>query len=468
MQELFSIEQLVEATGGRAQNISADFITSISIDSRSLDEGALYVAIKGDRFDGHGFVHKAVVNGAAAALISDKKALELAGLPLIIVPDPLKALEKIACVARARSTAKIVAVTGSAGKTTTKSMVQQILSRVGVTHASIKSFNNHWGVPLMLANMPPSAQFGVFEIGMNHAGEITPLVKMVRPHVALVTNVGPAHIGNFNNLEGIAQAKAEIAQGVEPGGMVIINGDHDFLHVFKKATQKHGDVNFQTFGFEKSSEIGIFDYRATQSGARAQARFGVVPVNFDLCVPGAHMVSNATGALCVAHSLGVDFGVAVEGLADFSASEGRGRIYEFGKSGNKVVLIDESYNANPASMAAALIQFGERDGEVGAKILVLGDMYELGTSSAKFHLDLIPQIEMSGVDQLLLVGENMRALSAEFSQKIKVTWVGKVSQIDKGFVNSLDWGDTIMVKGSYGVSLSQIVAAIRTHFEGVD
>ncbi|HIA02113.1 MAG TPA: UDP-N-acetylmuramoylalanyl-D-glutamyl-2, 6-diaminopimelate--D-alanyl-D-alanine ligase, partial [Myxococcales bacterium] len=257
MTVLFSIDELIGATGGHGENINAEFISSISIDSRTIKTGALYVAIKGDRFDGHGFVHKAVVNGAAVALVSKEKARELAGLPLIIVPDPLAGLEEIAKVARDRSKAKIIAITGSAGKTTTKNMVAEILSRVGETHASIKSYNNHWGVPLMLASMPASAEFGVFEIGMNHGGEIAPLVELVRPHVALVTNVGSAHVGNFDGFEGIAAAKAEILGGIEPSGTAIVNADQSYIEVFSKSLKGRLDIEFSTFGFSSSADVGI-------------------------------------------------------------------------------------------------------------------------------------------------------------------------------------------------------------------
>lgn len=465
MADLFSIEELIEVTGGHAENINVDAISSISIDSRTISEGALYVAIKGDRFDGHGFVHKAVVNGAAATLVSEEKARELAGLPLIIVDDPLAGLVKIAKAARARSKAKIVAITGSAGKTTTKSMVAEILSRVGGTHASIKSYNNHWGVPLMLASMPESAKFGVFEIGMNHAGEIGPLVEMARPHVALVTNVGSAHVGNFDGFEDIAKAKAEIILGIEPGGVAIVNADHSFMDVFNHAIKKHGNVELQTFGFSSAADVGIYDYSPTQVGARAQARFDNVGVNLELNVPGEHMVSNAVGALCVAHALDVGFDAGVEGLAVFESTAGRGELINFGPREKQLLLLDESYNANPASMAAVLSVFKGMMALDGSKILVLGDMLELGERSKHLHLALVPAIIQSGAQKVVLVGERMGELKAPLAGHMDVEWAAKVDDITDSVAISLDYGDTIMVKGSLGIALSKIIEAIRKRFD---
>ena len=468
MPYLFSIEQLIAATGGRAENIHAETISSVSIDSRSVKEGALYVAIKGDRFDGHGFVHKSVVNGAVVALVAKDKSRDLAGLPLIIVDDPLTSLGDIARAARARSTAKIIAVTGSAGKTTTKSMLQGVLQRAGATHASIKSYNNHWGVPLMLANMPPSAEFGVFEIGMNHSGEISPLSKLVRPHVAVVTNVGTAHIGNFNNMAEIAAAKAEILDGIEPGGVAIVNMDHPHFDVFKRKAESRSDVELMSYGFSKSADVGIYDYRARENGARAQARFGAVNVNLDLSIPGEHMISNGVGVMCAAEAVGVGFETIVEGLAEFSASAGRGQIIELGGSQRPLIVIDESYNANPDSMKVALAQFASRSANGGKKILVLGDMLELGSRSKGLHADLIEEIAATGVEQLVLVGEKMQALGGELSRDIDVCGVGDVNEIGEAFVNNLAVGDLIMVKGSNGIGLSQLVDAISKRFRAAD
>ncbi len=464
MSYLFSIEELTQACEGRAENIHASHINSISIDSRTVLEGGLYVAIKGDRFDGHDFVHKAIVQGAAVALISEKRARELAGLPLIIVADPLVGMAQIARVARARSRAKIVAITGSAGKTTTKNMVENILAKAGETHASIKSYNNHWGVPLMLANMPQSAEFGVFEIGMNHADEITPLVDMVRPHIALVSNVGPAHIGNFDGLEGIARAKAEIFSGLEPGGLAIINNDHGQVEILKKAARLAG-AEIVTYGFSKSADVGIFDYFPHENGGTAQARFGTVGVNFEINVPGQHMIENATGALCVAHHMGVGFDVAVAALSSFSASAGRGAEHILGPKDNPIVLIDESYNANPASMTAALQVFAVRDKGMGRKILILGDMLELGEGAAGFHRDLQEVVVATDVDKLFLIGKEMDALKSALPDRINVVAHGEnLAAINDTILNSLDYGDKIMVKGSLGVGLARIVAQIVDRF----
>lgn len=464
MSYLFSIEELTQACDGRAENINASHINSVSIDSRTVLEDGLYVAIKGDRYDGHEFVHKAIVQGAAVALVAEKKARDLAGLPLMIVQDPLVAMAQIGQAARVRSLAKIVAITGSAGKTTTKNMVENILTKVGQTHASIKSYNNHWGVPLMLANMPQDAEFGVFEIGMNHTDEITPLVNMVRPHIALVSNVGPAHIGNFAGIDGIARAKAEIFSGLEPGGLAIINNDHGQVEILKKAARVAG-AEIVTYGFSNSADVGIFDYFPHENGGTAQARFGAVWVSFEVNVPGRHMIENATGALCVAHHMGVGFDVAVKALAGFSAGAGRGAEHILGPKDNPLVLIDESYNANPASMVAALQVFAARDKGAGRKVLILGDMLELGNGADVFHRELQEAVTATDVDMVFLIGAEMGALKAALPDSVNIVAHGEnLAAINETILNSLDYGDKIMVKGSLGVGLAQIVVQIVDRF----
>lgn len=467
---LFSFQELVEATGGKLSEAAAGLpdamVGSVSIDSRTLQGNALFVAIRGDNFDGHDFVANALERGAALAMVEEGRAGAFAGMPVLEVPDPLAGLERLGRWARTRSRARIVAVTGSAGKTTTKSMVAEVLAGAGATHASIRSYNNHWGVPLMLANLPPSADFGVFEIGMNHSGEIAALVEQVHPHVALVTHVGVAHVGNFEDAEGVARAKAEIISGLEPDGLVLVNGDHGFMHVFDEEAGKRPDVRMQTFGFSPDCNVRISDYHSDGRRAQARAHFGRVLVDFSVGMPGRHMISNGAGALCVSHQLGVCMPDAVAALGSFEAEEGRGSVQRFGEGERELVLLDESYNANPASMEAALEVFARIAKAGGRRVLVLGDMLELGEQSASLHKGLLPALRDVGPDLVFLVGRRMCALAPHLGALARVETSLNADGILPRVLKELDWGDQIMVKGSNGVGLSRIVSGIRGRFAG--
>ncbi len=463
---LFTLEQLLRATGGRAQNVAAAGISGVSIDSRALKVGALFVAIRGANFDGHDFVPAAIENGAAMALVCEQRAASLAGLPLIVVRDPLKGMEGIARAARARSGARIAAITGSAGKTTVRGMVEAILRETGETHASIRSYNNHWGVPLMLANMAETARFGVFEIGMNHAGEITPLVGMVRPHVALITSIGPAHLGNFDDMEGIARAKGEIFSGLEPGGVAIVNADHDHGEILREAARIQSVTKFLTYGFSPDADIVIRDFAAGAHGGSAHISLEGRRLEIELGVSGAHMMANGVGALLAARELGGDVARALEVLARLEAPEGRGTVEQLGKSPDFLILVDESYNANPASMRAALEVFGARKVGRGRRVLVLGDMLELGKRSAELHEELLAGLGEESADVIFLVGEQLE----KASRKVQISGLAHrarhIEDIKDIIVNSLASGDLVMVKGSNGVGLSSLVAEIRRRFAG--
>ena len=467
MPELFSISQLLEATGGGAKNIVTNSISSISIDSRSLERGALFVAIRGENFDGHDFVAKAIENGASAALISASREQELDGLPLIVVPDALAGLGDIARAARARSSAKIVAITGSAGKTTTKEALAAILGAEGKTHASIKSFNNHWGVPLMLAGLPLDARFGVFEMGMNHGGEISPLSEMVAPHVALVTSIGQAHLANFSSVAQIARAKGEIFGGLVPGGAAIINADHEHVELLKQLARDAGAGDILTYGFSQKADVVIHNPAFGSAGAGARIDFLGEDIDLEIGAFGAHMLANATGALCVARHLGVSIADALTVLKEFEAPGGRGAVLRLGPVERPLVLIDESYNANPASIAAALAVFGAREQPGGKKVLVLGDMYELGDMAPELHRGLAEDIVAARPDILFLIGEYMGELGEVLGGRVAIGGAApELNNIKETILNGLDYGDLIMVKGSNGVGLGGLVVAIRNRFVG--
>ncbi len=339
------------------KNLSDGPIVSVSIDSRDIEPEALFVAIKGDTLDGHDYVGVALAAGASAALVSDGWFRAHGGERLIVVPDPLEALRALGRAARARSRATIVAVTGSAGKTTTKEAIRTVLGQAGNTHYSIKSFNNHWGVPLMLARLPREAQFGVFEIGMNHPGEITPLVQLVRPHVAVITTIAAAHLEFFKSVTEIAEAKAEIFLGLEAGGTAVLNADHDYLHVLFAKAREAGVQDIVTYGYDDDADYRIASLESTRGRTYARVIHDGEPIDLDLAIRGRHMVANATAALAVARLAGVDDESIRRGLSGFTAPEGRGETTRLGPAVNPLLLVDESYNANVASMNAAMEVF---------------------------------------------------------------------------------------------------------------
>lgn len=461
MTQLYTIDDVLTATGGRSEAVTAESIGSISIDSRDLGENALFVAIKGDRFDGHDFVDTALANGAVAALVSEGHG----GDKRIVVSDALDGLRDIARASRARSRAVIVGVTGSVGKTTTKEAIRMVFEAAGQTHASIKSFNNHWGVPLMLARMPAATQFGVFEMGMSAPDEIRPLSQLVRPHIAVITTIAPAHMEAFGSLDGIAAAKAEIFDGLEADGTAVINADHAQFPLLQQAAAAAGVANVVTYGFGRGCDWQVVDLQSAADSSFATVLHGEERFALVLNVPGRHMVINAVAALAVAYLAGVEPEVALRALAKFGASAGRGERHLLGPSEKPLVLTDESYNANTASMTAALDVFSNQSAPSGRKSIILGDMLELGERSPELHASLKNAVIGSGAERVYLVGPAMLALRDALGADRVTAHASTASEIAQIVLNDLAYGDAVMVKGSNGVGLSKVVAEIRSRFE---
>ena len=459
-QPLYTIADILAATGGTTDIDPSIQINSISIDSRELGPDALFVAIKGDRFDGHDFVDKALENGAVAALVSRGGAERR-----VVVPDALEGLRDIARAARARSRAIVVGVTGSVGKTTTKEAIRVVFEAAGQTHASIKSFNNHWGVPLMLARFPEDAQFGVFEMGMSAPDEIRPLAQLVRPHIAVITTVAAAHLEAFGSLDGIARAKAEIFAGLEPGGTAVLNADHGQLAVLLDEANAAGISNIVTYGEARGADWQIIEIETVADRSFATIVHGDDRYALVLNVPGRHMVANATAALAVAHLAGVEPGVALRALAGFGAQPGRGQRLLLGPADKPLLLIDESYNANTASMKAALDVFAAQAAPAGRKIIVLGDMLELGTQSSMLHASLAPDVIASGATRIYLVGAGMAALAEALGPDRVAAHAQTATDMAEIVLNDLAYGDALMVKGSNGVGLAGLVEKVRKRFE---
>ncbi|MEQ9636127.1 MAG: UDP-N-acetylmuramoyl-tripeptide--D-alanyl-D-alanine ligase [Devosia marina] len=456
---LFTLDAILAATGGNATAATAQEINSISIDSRELGPDALFVAIKGDRFDGHDFVDTALENGAVAALVSRGQ-----GDGRIVVPDALRGLRDLAIAARKRSRAFVVGVTGSVGKTTTKEALRLVFEAAGETHASIKSFNNHWGVPLMLARMPETAQFGVFEMGMNAPDEIRPLSKLVRPHVAVITNIAPAHLEKLGSLDNIARAKAEIFEGLEPGGTAVLNADHPQINLLLELAAAADVGRVVTYGFARGVDWQITTPEMAADRSFATVVHGDETHALTLGVTGRHMLSNATAALAVAYLAGIEPATALRALAGFGAQPGRGQRVVVGPEDRPLLLIDESYNANTASMGAALEVFSALEAPGGRKIVVLGDMLELGEAGAAMHAGLVDAVKNSGAERVHLVGESMAALAAVLPPGLLAGHYNSIGEGLDVIMADLAYGDAVMVKGSNGVGLSRVVTEVKSRF----
>ncbi|MER9319627.1 UDP-N-acetylmuramoylalanyl-D-glutamyl-2,6-diaminopimelate--D-alanyl-D-alanine ligase [Mesorhizobium sp. M0659] len=463
MSVLWTSDALVDAMGGRPLGPMPEGISGISIDSRSLQPGDAFFAIKGEAMDGHDFATAAIKAGAGVLVVAEGKLPSLGRLtaPMIVVQDVLAALEKLGVAARARSSAKIIAVTGSAGKTTTKEALRHVLSAVGTVHASAQSFNNHWGVPLTLARMPGDCDYAVFEIGMNHPGEIRPLVKMVRPHVAIVTMIAAAHLGFFRNLDEIAKAKAEIFEGIEPGGAALLNRDDARWKLLDKMARAAGVEHVFGFGENARSTYKLTKCELHADHSDITARIGGQDVTARIGAPGRHMVQNVLAVLGAAHLVEADIGKVALALADLSAERGRGKRHMLRHPKGPITLIDESYNANPASMAAAmaLLNATPVTGE-GRRIAVLGDMLELGDHSAKLHAALAELIVGTGTHTVFLGGPEMRALADILPDEIKTEYRAGAEELKPLLLSTLKAGDVVMIKSSKGIGFSKLVEAL--------
>jgi UDP-N-acetylmuramoyl-tripeptide--D-alanyl-D-alanine ligase len=425
-------------------------VNGLSIDTRTLKEGDLFVALQGDNRDGHDFVAAAFAAKAGAALVT--RAPDGVTGPLLTVAHTQRGLEDLARAARARSNAKILAVTGSAGKTTTKEILRLACNALGRTHASAASYNNHWGVPLSLAALPRDAEYGVFEVGMNHFGELRNLVGFVRPHVALVTTIAPAHLEFFGNCDAIADAKSEIFEGLEPGGAALIPSDSAYAARLTMRAKQAKVARIVSFGTNGDAKLISFDPEG--DGMRLKADIFGTAVDCFVGAPGAHIAQNVVGALAAVALLDGDVLNAAAALKDFTALKGRGARFEAGG----IQVIDESYNANPASMAAALSLLGSAKGR---KIAVLGDMLEMGEGGLAHHAGLAAPIEAGKVDLVFTCGMQMRALWDALPASRRGGTADNSTALTPMLNAILKPGDTVLVKGSNGARMSVIVEALK-------
>ncbi|WP_069300255.1 UDP-N-acetylmuramoyl-tripeptide--D-alanyl-D-alanine ligase [Neptunicoccus sediminis] len=457
MNSLWTSQDAAAATGGQT---TCDWVAGgVSIDTRELEQGDLFVALKDVR-DGHDFVAQALRSGAAAALVTHRPENVAEDAPLLIVPDVLRALEDLGQAARARTAAKVIGVTGSVGKTGTKEMLRSALVPQGKVHAAVRSFNNHWGVPLTLARMPQDTDFAVIEIGMNHPGEIGPLSRMARLDVAVITTVAAVHMAAFVSVEQIAQAKAEIFEGLGPQGVAVLNGDIPTLPILLDAAK---GMRVRLFGETDQANLRLIAARTTETVTTVEALLDGQEILFKLGAPGHHLAMNALAVLGAVQAVDADPAQSMLALAQWHAPSGRGQRFTVTRSDNGGVLelIDESYNANPTSMAAALSVLADSQPDGGRRVAMLGDMLELGPQEEQMHSALADHPSVETIDTIHTSGPLMAALHNALPDRKRGQHFATADLMAARVNRLLDSGDVAMVKGSLGSKVGQVVTAIK-------
>jgi UDP-N-acetylmuramoyl-tripeptide--D-alanyl-D-alanine ligase len=464
---LWTVEAMAAAMQAARSGPLPQAISGISVDTRTIAPGEAFFAIKGENRDGHDFVDAARERGAGLVVVgAHQRERFAAAAPLLIVSDVLAGLRELARAARARSPAKVIAVTGSVGKTSTKEALRLALGEQGETHASAASYNNHWGVPLSLARCPEGARFAVFELGMNHAGEIEPLARLVRPQVAIITAIEPVHLEFFASVDAIADAKAEIFSGIEPGGAAVINRDNVQFARLKQSAQRAGVERVIAFGEHADADARLMGCSLGSEASDVEARIFGTLLRYRLGAPGRHLVLNSLAVLAAIALVGADLARAAGALAQLRPTRGRGARVPLDVPGGTILLIDESYNANPASMRAALALLGhaELNGSAARRrIAVLGDMLELGPSGRELHRRLADAVVANRIDLVFCCGPQMQALWEALPSDRRGRYAENSAELQTHVLTAVGPGDIVMVKGSLGSRMAVIVKALENH-----
>lgn len=457
---LWTSEEVAAATGGT--NTREWQAQGLSINTRTIEPGELFIALQGPVFDGHDFVADALAKGAAAALVHRRPENLDEDAPLTIVDDTLGALWRLGAAAHDRSSARFLAVTGSVGKTGTKEALRTCLAPQAATFASAKSLNNHWGVPLSLARMPRDTVYGVFELGMNHPGEIRELVRLVKPDVAIITTIAAAHLEFFESLEAIADAKAEIFESLRADGTAILNADNAlFGHLVKKA-EAVGVKKIVSFGRSESADNRLLDVTTSAEGSEVTAVVGGEELNYRVGQPGEHWVMNTLAVLTAVHASGADVAQAAKALSGLPSLAGRGERHEITGPNGRFTLIDDAYNANPASVRAAISVLGSSAPDAGGRrIAVLGDMLELGKNAAKLHEELVEPLCDAGVDLVFTCGPLTETLFRNLPTKMQGAHAEDSAKLAPLASEAAAKGDVVLVKGSLGSRMAVIVEALK-------
>jgi UDP-N-acetylmuramoyl-tripeptide--D-alanyl-D-alanine ligase len=459
---LWTVDAMTAAMGAARHGALPSSVSGISIDSRTIGHGEAFFAIA-DQRDGHDFVAPALAAGAGLAVVAaDRRATMPADAPLLVVPDVLEALRALAAAARARTQAKVIGVTGSVGKTSTKEALRLALAKDGETHASVASYNNHWGVPLSLARCPASARYAVLEMGMNHAGEIAPLSRLARPHVAVITTVAPVHLEFFGTLAKIADAKAEIFLGLEQDGAAVLNRDNTQFTRLKSRAREAGVARIIAFGEHKKADARLIKYALHPDCSTVQADILGADLTYKIGAPGRHLVHNSIAVLAAVALVGGDLALAALGLAELKPVGGRGALIAIDLPGGPAVVIDDSYNANPASVAASLALLGQTPiGPRGRRIAVLGDMLELGRRGRSLHRGLLEAVLANPVDLVFCCGPLMHALWQALPASRRGGYAEDSAALQAQVLPVIRAGDAVMVKGSLGSRMAPIVKALQ-------
>ncbi|MFA6280214.1 MAG: UDP-N-acetylmuramoylalanyl-D-glutamyl-2,6-diaminopimelate--D-alanyl-D-alanine ligase [Bdellovibrionales bacterium] len=462
MKVSWTAEEVLRAVRGQSLHTQDWIAGGVSIDSRTLQKGDLFVSIKGDSYDGHAYVHAAMERGAAAAIVGHQPPQVAPDAPLLFVDDTLTALQDLGRVGRCRSQAKIVAVTGSVGKTSSKEQLRLMLGAIDDTYANEGSLNNQWGVPLTLARLPASAKFGIVELGMNHTGELAALTRDVKPHLALITTIEAVHLEHFASVEAIADAKAEIFLGMDPSGIAVLNRDNAYFGRLLAAARTQGLRQILSFGQDPKSDARLLAFAPDSEGTTVEAVILDQKITFRVGTPGMHLAFNALGCLLACAALDTDLATCAEALAGYRPPVGRGTRQSVSLAGEGTfTLIDESFNASPASTHAAIAALGQTPvtGQ-GRRIAALGDMKELGATSSELHRDLMASLLENRIDHVFCCGEMMAHLFDTLPAAMRGGWAEDSATLAPLVTAATHAGDAVMVKGSHSMHMEIIVAAL--------
>jgi len=453
-------EDVVRAVRGQSLHEQSWRASGVSMNTRTIQAGDLFFAIKGDIYDAHEFVAEAFAKGAAAAIVSKQPPQVATDAPLVFVNDVTTALEDLGIAGRLRTEARILAVTGSVGKTGSKEMLRLMLNATGATHANEGNLNSRLGVPLSLARLPAEARFGVFELGMNHAGEIGPLSKQVQPHVALITNVEAVHLEFFASTEAIAVAKAEIFEGMNADGAAVLNRDNPHFARLKDAAKTHGIKHILGFGADAKSDARLINCKATADSSEIEAEIMGRTLYYRLSAPGPHLVLNSLGALLAAIAAGAEADVCAAALAHYVPLKGRGGEQKIVIEGGEISLIDESYNASPPAVRAAIRVLGQAK-PVGRRIMALGDMRELGKAAPELHAALAKDLIEAKIDRVHCCGEMMKHLHDALPATQRGFYAKDSTELAPRVASDLRAGDVITIKGSHSIHMELVIEAIK-------
>jgi len=459
----WTAQDVVNATHGHSLHEQTWIAHDVTIDSRSTKAGDLFVALKGPLHDGHDYVAKAFEAGCSAAIVSRQPSQVSQASPLLFVNDSFVALESLGQAGRQRAKGRILAVTGSVGKTSSKEMLRIMLRAMGRTYANEGSLNNHWGVPLSLSRLPSEAEYGIFEIGMNHAGELGPLSRMVKPHIAMITSIEAVHLEFFPNLESIADAKAEIFQGIQPDGSVILNHDNAYYSRLAASAKDHGIKRILSFGQAGKNDARLLAFTPTAEGCSVQADIQGQIVNYQLGAFGQHQAINSLGTLLAAHTAGGDIHVCANALAHYHPPQGRGGIHVIKRLHDSFIVIDESYNASPAALRAAIHVLAQTQPSLptGRRLMVLGDMKELGDSSAALHANLAQDLVDHKIDIVYCCGPMMSHLFEALPPSHRGAYSLDSAHLVSSVVDNIKGGDVVTIKGSHSMNMNVIVNALK-------